>query len=578
MKSVVRASVALLLMSGLWSTAVWARCNTPSCKPAKPCGAQSCVNVADNCVPCDRGNVCGQNTCKSDCGVKLPKCIDLGGPNVRIRGGQIYAWQGFPAACATPSQAAVVIEKLAPATVVVGDEFSYTVQITNRGKNALSSVAVTDVLPEGFVFQSVSPSVPVVDGKLALVIGELPGNSAQQFTVTGSASVTGCLVFAGEAQATFAFPIALPVTVTQPALEVLITAPDCIDLCDTLSAVVCVKNPGTAITYENCVTVNLPAGITTARGESQVVFNAGTLKPGESKSFNLRDLRASAGGDFALTATATNSRGLLAGSVAVVKVRQPILAVTKGATAKVFLDKKILYEITVTNVGDTVAKDVVLCDAFDADSANVRLGDFNPRATVARNGKNMTWNIGSMQPGESRVFQYNVTATEVGVVRNTATVVAYCAEPRMAVAHTPVEGLPGLNTCVTSDNDPASLGEVVTYTIETKNQGRVPNTNLVYEVILDEGMEFVDATGPRQTSYTTDGARTIVFDALPNLGNNQTERWTVRVKALTTGDKRFITRLSTDQFKKENGGSGLPLIVEAAGTFYDPTPVMASAQ
>ena len=137
--------------------------------------------------------------------------------------------------------------------------------------------------------------------------------------------------------------------------------PSEVTVCDVIPYMIVVQNPGDGAATNVTIEDELPTGLETEDGETSLVFDAGTLAPGEAKKaeFNVRAKRP---GKYVNTAAATADGGLTADGSCTTIVRQPVLKVTKTGPELRYVGRPVVYEITVANTGDTPARDTVLVD------------------------------------------------------------------------------------------------------------------------------------------------------------------------------------------------------------------------
>lgn len=169
----------------------------------------------------------------------------------------------------------------------------------------------------------------------------------------------------------------------------------------------------------------------------------------------------------------------------------PNLAIQKLAPQAVVVGGQIPYQITVTNTGTVATSGVEIRDTIPE---TLELLSAAPAAT--RQGPNLIWSLGPLQPGQSAAVQFVCTATAPGTVHN-------CAEARM------VEG-PSGRSCTTTQivtgalavakagPNVAIVGAPVTFQITVTNQGNGPAANVVVTDAFDPGFAHESGAGPVQ--------------------------------------------------------------------------------
>jgi len=316
--------------------------------------------------------------------------------------------------------------------VLAGSELTYTLAWTVSGNAPIDNVILTDVLPEDLTFVSASNGGGY-DANTRTVTWNLgpqaPGaNGSETITVTVASPMVNGTVLTNSAEV-------CAESYTRTEQEVMrVCDPDdettTVESAPSLSIEKTVNvstftNPGAVIEYTVTVT-NAASATDTARDviltdilptgfvfasdlSNQSSFTIGDLAPGESKTVKyLVNISGSqAAGTYDNLATAKGSNTDEVTDIAPVEVRvpqilgdetEPKLTITKVVSTKTAKPGDVLlYTITVKNVGDGDAENVVISDTLPKDLSFVH-------AT----GRTMTWNIGTLQPGRTRVLNVDV--------------------------------------------------------------------------------------------------------------------------------------------------------------------------
>lgn len=479
--------------------------------------------------------------------------------------GAIYAWCGYPGPCKVPTSALVLLEKQGPCEVIVGDCFSYQIQISNRSAVDLIAVVLDDSLPEGMVIDSIEPKPDSQSGnKVTWNLGTIPAKSAKVITVTGRAMQVGCLVSNALAKICYELPLPLATRVVQCNVEITKTLPAVAELCDPIPMCLTVQNVGSTVATSVRVTDKLPEGLTTADGKTEINIDVGSLPVGGHKTFSI-DLKATRTGEFTNTACATADRNCYSQSSATVKVVGTELALMASAPADGYICTRIPYQISVTNKGDIPAKDVILVDCIDG---KFKIEEVSDGGKVMK-GNRVAWALGTMQPGETRTVCLFLSSTVEGVIGSTFEVTGRCVDPKSASHCLNLVGVPGVLTSLKDNCDPVRIGDMVTYTVTATNTGSKQSNNLRYTIKLDDGQEFVSGEGV--TAVTQIDAKTVGFAPLASLPIGATASWNVTVKATNPGDKRFVAELLTNELSS-------PVAKAESTNFYEPNMVVVVAQ
>jgi len=488
----------------------------------------------------------------------------MGPANYKETKGNIYSWCGFPGPCTVPTSAIVLLEKQGPAEVIIGDTFSYQIQISNRSAMDMIAVTLDDVLPEGFMVDSIEPKpTKNENGRLFWDLGTVPAKSAKLITICGRAVQLGCLVSNAMAKICYEMPLPLVTRVVQCNVEIRKTLPEVADLCDVIPMCLTVSNIGSAPATNVCITDDLPEGLLTKDGKSSINIAVGTIPVGGYKTFSI-DLQATKRGSFTNTAVAIGDRNCRSESSATVKVVAPELQVNVMGPMDGYICTTIPYEIIVTNTGDSPAQDVILVDCVTPGFSVEK---------VSHNGKvdrknRIVWNLGTIAPNESVTVCVWGSATAEGQYGQAIEVTARCAQPKNVNTCITLVGVPGVLTSLRDNCDPVIVGGQVTYTITASNTGTRDATKLDYVIELDEGMEYLGGEGA--TPVTQVDKKKLTFATLPVLPKGATATWTVTVKATSVGDKRFVAKLSTGELQS-------PVAKAESTNFYQPQMAIVSS-
>jgi uncharacterized repeat protein (TIGR01451 family) len=439
------------------------------------------------------------------------------------------------------STSAVLLEKVAPAEVSVGQPLAYMLRVTNLTDMTLQNVVVTDRLGGNFKLAATKPATsPSADGALRWSFATLAPRAQQVIEVTGAAtgpgSVSGC------AEITYASTLCVTTLVVEPRLELVKQAPAEVLACDPIPLRFTVTNRGTGAARDVRITDQLPDGLVTQDGLKAFTLDAGTLAAGQSRELSV-SVKAQRPGTYVNRASAAAAGGLSAESgTTTTRVLQPVLQLAKDGPRRQFAGRSVTWTLTVTNTGDGPARNLVLEDTLPAGATFERASEGGKAS-----GGRVTWSLGTLEPKGSRKVEVTVMAANLGTLRNTATARAECATAVAATAETAIEGIPAILLEVVDDPDPIELGNTVTYTITVTNQGSATDTNVRVTCALDKGMQYVSSSGP--TAATATGAA-VTFAPLAALQPKQQVSWKIVVRAGEEGDVRFGVQMKSDKLTR----------------------------
>jgi len=435
---------------------------------------------------------------------------------------------------------ALMVEKLTPAEVVAGQPFDYEMLVTNLTSLALENVVVTETKDANFQVNTSEPKAVTSASSYSWDLGTIGPKQSRSIRVNGKAGSTDSLESC--ASITYSSALCSTIPVVKPALELACSGPAEALECDEIVYNYVVTNSGTGTARDVALDVSLPEGLTDANGRSGVSRKIGSLQAGRSQEFSLKT-RASRTGSFEHTATAKGAGGLSAeGSTCSTIVRKPNLKLEKTGRDKVYAGRDIKYTITVSNVGDGIARDAVLEDTLPSNATFESASD-GGRAAAGK----VRWDLGDLAPNATRSFEVRVKADSIGRVVNRATASAYCAEPVTAMVETEVAGIPAILLEVVDLEDPIEVGENATYVITVTNQGTAKGTNIKVDVGLPANTRYVTASGATIALAGAGQDGKVSLAALPSLAPKEQASWRVVVKGISAADARFKVVMNSDQ-------------------------------
>ena len=455
-----------------------------------------------------------------------------------VEGDKLRVWSAIPTG--DPKTSVIMLEKIGPAEVSVGQEFTYDIRVTNLSACPLVDVFVTDRFSENLELVAATPHALVSqDNRARWTLGELKGRETKTITARAIAHTEGSLLHC--AQVTYLNTVCLKVKATTPRLELSKSMPEYADLLTPIPVALVVTNTGTGSAHNVRITDVLPTGMVGPNDETTLEFPVGTLAPGESGQVQF-EVRATKTGRFNNTAAASGDGGLEAEATAKVMIQQPNLEISKNAPEMRYVSRPIDYKITVRNPGNGPILEAILVDTLPTGTTFLSASD----GGTCKNGE-VTWFLGILQAGEERTIGLSVRPDAIGTVVNHVSALAAGVDAVNARAKTRIAGISAILLEVVDQADPVPLGAKVTYVITAANQGSLAATNVQITCLLEQQFHSVQLVGP--TKGTSDG-QIVTFPALPRLEAKQKAVWKVVAKAMKHGDARFRVEMNTDQLER----------------------------
>ena len=213
-----------------------------------------------------------------------------------------------------------------------------------------------------------------------------------------------------------------------------------------------------------------------ARQGNNIVWNLGSVEAGEERTFQVQ-YRSVSDVDLKLCAFLQTTSC----SCSAAKTVRARIAIEKTGPETAVLGETVPYTITISNVGDGTARDVVLTD-------------YLPEGLRHSSGSSqLTQNIGTLGPGESRTLTLSAQAVSRGRHCNRAMVTTANAGQAESTACTVVQER---QLQLTKDGTKSQfLGRKANYTVTVTNPGDAGLTDVVVVDTLPPYTTYVSSSG-----------------------------------------------------------------------------------
>lgn len=478
----------------------------------------------------------------------------------------------------------LLLEKTAPRQVRLGHPYSYELKVTNLTDLMLGEVVVTERLPPSMKSARAGEGAPTTrpadaqaatarpaaakpdSEALADASGDVAPTSLQKpdpetpgqrypafelgprqsrtITINGTAAQQG--IFGTCTAVSYSPSICSSLEVINPSLRLVKTGPGEVLLCEDIVYRYVVSNPGTGTARDVRIEETLPQGLALADGGNRVQLNVGPLAEGRSREFIVK-ARAANTGKFTTKAIARSGGDQVPSDEVATVVKSGKLTVETPAPDTAFVNKVLVYPITVKNTGDGQARDVVLDVRVDGSSEVLGFIEGGTVPDEPAGKSTLRRPLGTIEPGKAVRVDLAVRARFGGETRMSATARTDCLQPVVANARTNIMTVAGLLLEVVDREDPIRVGDETAYRIEVKNQGSGADQNVQIIATLPDSLAFVKSSGP--TPSKVEGKK-ITFAPLPTLKPGELVRWEVTVKATATDDARFQIDMTSKSLSK----------------------------
>lgn len=433
----------------------------------------------------------------------------------------------------------LLLEKVVPAEVMVGQDFSYKYNVINLTPYPIHEVVVHDRVNGNFTAGSSSPEASVSNGIATWNVGDMGPRETKTISVTGKAAEEGVITTCG--WATYSPIICEPIRVVKADLELVKSGPSQVIICDPIPYTITVRNTGSSVLTGVTISDNMDSGLRSSTGGSSATFPVGTLQPGESRDVSLT-ATATSTGEFTNFAKATSDQGVEAEDSVTTVVTAPSLSISCTAPEMRFVGRPIEVCATVTNSGSAASEGTVV--AIDV-PAGASFRGASSGGTLQ--GNRVVWNVGSLAADGSTEVCANFVGEYVGTLNFSASANGACADPATSSCTTEVNGIPAVLLEVIDIEDPIEVGSNETYEITVTNQGSARDTNVKITCTLEDSQSHVSSGGATSASVS---GQVISFSPLPVLEAGAKASWTVVIKAEAAGDVRFSVQMDTDNITR----------------------------
>jgi uncharacterized repeat protein (TIGR01451 family) len=415
----------------------------------------------------------------------------------------------------------IAITKTAsPESVLLGNNVTYTLVVTNAGPSIAANVAVTDNLPSNVSLVSTNVSQgSACSGSTSVTcnLGSLGVGDTATVSIIVRADELG--TFTNQANATSSVTdlessnnTASATTTVIPAADLAITkfaTPNPALVGMPLTYTVSVTNLGPSISTNVDLTDTLPSNVSIiststtqgiCSGLATLTCNIGTLHVGASSTLTVV-VMPTASGTLANIASATGSESdsdtsnNSTSTITTVNRATVDLAVTKADTPDpAVAGQDVTYTIIVTNNGPDASTPLTLTDNLPAGVSLV--------ATSATQGTcagttTITCSLGILASGATSTVTIVIKTGSPGILANTVTVTSADIDTNSGnnTATSTTDVSP--TDLIITKSEPAEFvrqGDEITFTVTVTNIGSATATNVIVTDALPNSMSFASST------------------------------------------------------------------------------------
>ena len=422
-----------------------------------------------------------------------------------------------------------------PASITIGKPARFEVTVENLESRSANTVIVGVNFPEWVDVTSVMPSTGskemTGDSEEPLLVWQIPiveANTTEKVTI--EVIPREARPFDIDVEWTFK-PIRgkTTVEVTQPQLSLQIAGPTEVQFGEKALYDVTVSNPGTG-TADNVI-VMLPEVL---GGERAKLDN---ILPQQQKKFQV-ELIARSAGTLDLTTTVVADGDLKKSDTREIIVRRAVLNVKLDGPPMKYAGSIATYQITVSNQGDAMAREVVAAVALPP---GVEFLSGIDNAEKIDGG--IRWNVGMLSPGNQRTYQMSCNMKMAGDITVDAATRGLGDLAATDSAITKVDAVADLVLAVADPKGPLPTGENIEYQIRITNRGTKAARVVNVVMHFSEGVEPKNADGiPHELAPGQ-----VTFAPISQIEPGQDVILKVIASANQPGSHRFRAQLLCDE-------------------------------
>lgn len=244
----------------------------------------------------------------------------------------------------------------------------------------------------------------------------------------------------------------------------------------------------------------------------------------------------------------------------------PQVGITNTGSSSIFTGFTRSYILAVTNTGAVALSDVVVTDYLPE---LLSYKSSIPAASYVT-GSQISWNLGTLDIGETKEIVAILGGVSSGTAVNIATVTTLEGAASTDSLSIMVLCSPGVHISLIDSSDPVAVGDEFTYTIRVLNQSESNSVhNMTIVGLIPGEAVYLNADGP---TPSTIGCNAVRFGTVAVLTPGETVEFHIKVKAIAAGSAVFNATMGWDEF-------GEPVVSQEGTAIFMPgSPVPANCE
>ena len=476
--------------------------------------------------------------------------------------------------------------------VTAGSQIVYNIEVVNNSAAAVENVVVTDTAPANTTITSVIGGTNN-NGVATWNIGTLAAGQRRTVTmiVTVNNGVANGTVINNVANVTYTggstpsnnYTVIVnngtdPDPYTNFTISKRSSTNSNVNNGDTITYYIDVRNVGNAAINGMRVVDAIPYGTTYQQGSANPYANfdgstldwtLNTLAPNQTVtlSFSVQVTNAQSGSTIRNTATGTAGNVTRTSNEVIIYVGGGtpgnVTANKQASSANAAAGSQLTYYINVTNNGTSAVNNVVVTDAVPTNTTYA----YSSNGGTLNNGI-VTWNIGTLNAGETRTVNMTVTVNSGvanGTVINNMANITYTGGSTYTNNVTTIVGgndNTGFNVSKRTDKYTANNGDIVKYYIDVTNTGNTALNNVQVSDYIPYGATYQQGSANPYANFANNSLTWTIQYIAP--GQTATVSFDVRVSDASASQIRNTATVTVNNVTKNtnevitNIGGGTP--------------------
>ena len=476
--------------------------------------------------------------------------------------------QEEPATLLTP---VIEIRAAGPKRIMVGQESSYTITISNNSTVDANGLNVTTTIPDGIEISSIQPTTGMsrVAELAATVEGAQSSNSACLWKIgllPAGRVETLVINFIPKARCSLDFVsqydyekscVRSDIEVQEPVIELAIEGRDTIDWGVEERYRMILRNTG------NGEARNLRLDVATGEKDTASCVLE-ELLPGEEKMVEL-NVKTVLEGTLNIEATAISEFGFSSSARKCVTVLRGHLDVFAEVPEMQFVNDTFDYLVHVCNNGQAILQNVEVTAAMPSTIEYAGCTGDGAHDSVSNR---VVWKVPSIKPGEEIVYQVTGKMLRPGMNRIDLSAWDQTGVTSSSDAEVQVEAIAALEIRINKPTGPIATGSEIDYEVVIANNGTKAAESIDAGFFLPAGMIPLAVEGG---GMIQENESKVLFSKINFLGPGQSVSYKVRVRAECGGNQKVQAVL-------ESRPEDVALVAEEMNFFYQRKTLARSGQ